>query len=110
MTKHSFLSVSDVKFDFNSEDMGGKGGFAASDAAEAANAGGGAASLNNNNVVICKKEHDYVGMFEYKGDQLQQVLKALIYDLKAKTAAQMLPGLPAYILFMMIRLVGLFDT
>ena len=34
-----------------------------------------------------------------------QVLKALIYDLKAKTAAQMLPGLPAYILFMMIRLV-----
>ena len=32
-----------------------------------------------------------------------QVLKALIYDLKAKTAAQMLPGLPAYILFMMIR-------
>ena len=44
-------------------------------------------------------------MFEYKGDQLQQVLKALIYDLKAKTAAQMLPGLPAYILFMMIRSV-----
>ena len=49
------------------------------------------------------QEHDYVGMFEYKGEQLQQVLKALIYDLKAKTAAQMLPGLPAYILFMMIR-------
>ena len=47
-----------------------------------------------------------MGMFEYKGDQLQQVLKALIYDLKAKTAAQMLPGLPAYILFMMIRSVS----
>ena len=48
-------------------------------------------------------------MFEYKSDQLQQVLKALIYDLKAKTAAQMLPGLPAYILFMMIRSVGLLN-
>ena len=55
------------------------------------------------------QEHDYVGMFEYKSDQLQQVLKALIYDLKAKTAAQMLPGLPAYILFMMIRSVGRVD-
>ena len=44
-------------------------------------------------------------MFEYKGDQLQQVLKALIYDLKAKTAAQMLLGLPTYILFMIIRSV-----
>ena len=43
-------------------------------------------------------------------DQLQQVVKALIYDLKAKTAAQMLPGLPAYILFMMIRSVGLFNV
>ena len=60
MTKHSFLSVSDVKFDFNSEDMG-KGGFAASDAAEAANAGGGAASLNNNNnmPVIRKKASEH---------------------------------------------------
>ena len=59
MTKHSFLSVSDVKFDFNSEDMGK--GFAASDAADAANAGGGAASLNNNNnmPVIRKKASEH---------------------------------------------------
>ena len=99
MKKLNEAGVSDVKFDFNSEEMGK--GIAASDAADAnANA---AQTLNNNMPVIRKKEHDYVGMFEYKGDQLQQVLKALIYDLKAKTAAQMLPGLPAYILFMMIR-------
>ena len=44
--------MSDVKFDFNSEDMG-KGAAAASDAADAANASG-AGSLNNN-VVIRKK-------------------------------------------------------
>lgn len=29
--------------------------------------------------VIRKKEHDYLGMFEYKKEQEQQVLKALIY-------------------------------
>ena len=43
--------MSDVKFDFNSEDMG-KG---AADAADATASAGGAASLNNNNVVIRKK-------------------------------------------------------
>ena len=99
MRKLNEAGVSDVKFDFDSEDMGK--GVAASDAADAANAG--TPSLNNNNVVICKKEHNYVGMFAYKSNQLQQVLKALIYDLKAETAAQMPPGLPACILFMMIR-------
>ena len=45
--------MSDVKFDFNSEDLG-KGVAAAADAADAANAGAGAGSLNNN-VVIRKK-------------------------------------------------------
>ena len=65
MKKLNEAGVSDVKFDFNSEDM--VKGSVASDAAEGA-------SLNNNNMpVIRKKEHDYVGMFEYKGDQLQQV-------------------------------------
>ena len=32
--------------------------------------------------VIRKKEHDYLGMFEYKKEQEQQVLKALIYGKK----------------------------
>ena len=53
--------------------------------------------------VIRKKDHDYLGIFEYRKEQEEQILKALIYDLKPKVALQMLPGLPAYILFMMIR-------
>ena len=55
--------------------------------------------------MIRKKEHDYLGMFEYKKEAEGQILKALIYDLKPKVAVQMLPGLPAYILFMMIRYI-----
>ena len=47
--------MSDVKFDFNSEDLGKGVAAAAADAADAnASAGGGAGSLNNN-VVIRKK-------------------------------------------------------
>uniref|UniRef100_A0A0K2VG83 Myosin 5 [Tribolium castaneum] n=1 Tax=Lepeophtheirus salmonis TaxID=72036 RepID=A0A0K2VG83_LEPSM len=53
--------------------------------------------------VIRKKEHDYLGMFEYKKEHEQTIMKALIYDLKPKIASQMLPGLPAYVIFMMIR-------
>ena len=53
--------------------------------------------------VIRKKDHDYLGIFEYRKEQEEQILKALIYDLKPKVALQMIPGLPAYILFMMIR-------
>ena len=45
--------MSDVKFDFNSEEMG-KGVAAAADAADANASAGGAGSLNNN-VVIRKK-------------------------------------------------------
>ena len=49
--------------------------------------GGDSAGGNNNNndnnsnmpTVIRKKEHDYLGMFEYKKEQEQQILKALIY-------------------------------
>ena len=53
--------------------------------------------------VIRKKEHDFQGMFDYSRDQEEHVMKALISDLKPKIAVQMLPGLPAYVLFMMIR-------
>ena len=53
--------------------------------------------------VIRKKDSDYLGILEYRKEQEEQILKALIYDLKPKVALQMLPGLPAYILFMMIR-------
>jgi len=54
--------------------------------------------------VITRREHDSMGMLEYDKAQEDKVLRALIVDLKPKVASQMLPGLPAYFLFMMIRL------
>lgn len=49
------------------------------------------------------KKVEYLGMFEYKKEDEPLVIKALIYDLKPKVAVTLLPGLPAYILFMCIR-------
>ena len=53
--------------------------------------------------VILKKEHDQLGMLEYNKEQEEKLLRAIITELKPRTAAQMLPGLPAYVMFMLIR-------
>ncbi|PNF43034.1 hypothetical protein B7P43_G08783 [Cryptotermes secundus] len=53
--------------------------------------------------VVRKKERDYMGMFEYRKEDAQIIVKHLIYDLKPRVAVSLLPGLPAYILFMCIR-------
>ena len=52
---------------------------------------------------ITRKEHNYLGMLEYAKEQEEKLLKAAITDLKPRVAAQMLPGMPAYVLFMLIR-------
>jgi len=55
-------------------------------------------------IVIRMKDHDdFLGMLEYKKESEAKIFKALIYDLKPKMALQMLPSLPAYLLFMMVR-------
>ncbi|KAG6459102.1 hypothetical protein O3G_MSEX011211 [Manduca sexta] len=53
--------------------------------------------------VTRKKEREYLGMFEYKIQDEAVIIKKLITDLKPKVAVALLPGLPAYILFMMLR-------
>merc|ERR1719208_512261 len=53
--------------------------------------------------VILKKESDHLGMLEYNKDQEDKLLRGIITELKPRTAAQMLPGLPAYVMFMLIR-------
>jgi len=53
--------------------------------------------------VILRKEHEYLGMLEYSKDQEEKLLKSIITDLKPRVASQMLPGMPAYIVFMLIR-------
>ncbi|XP_068621761.1 unconventional myosin-Va [Battus philenor] len=53
--------------------------------------------------VTRKKEREYFGMFEYKVEDEPIIIKKLITDLKPRVAVTLLPGLPAYILFMMLR-------
>jgi len=53
--------------------------------------------------VVHKKEHNYMGMFEYRKEDEHIIVKHLIHDLKPHVAVSLLPGLPAYILFMCIR-------
>ncbi|KAH8024112.1 hypothetical protein HPB51_021733 [Rhipicephalus microplus] len=52
---------------------------------------------------IMHKDAEYLGMFEYKAEDENIIIKNLIIDLKPKLAVTLLPGLPAYILFMCIR-------
>ncbi|XP_043283609.1 unconventional myosin-Va isoform X3 [Venturia canescens] len=52
---------------------------------------------------IRKKERDYEGMFEFKKEDITVVIRHLVIDLKPRIAVTLLPGLPAYILFMCIR-------
>ncbi|XP_052268042.1 unconventional myosin-Va-like [Dreissena polymorpha] len=44
-----------------------------------------------------------MGMLEYKKEEEAPVVKALIVDLTPKVATCLLPGLPAYLLFMCVR-------
>ena len=49
--------------------------------------------------VILKKESDHLRMLEYTKDQEDKLLRGIITKLMPRTAAQMLPGLPAYVMF-----------
>ncbi|XP_063875803.1 unconventional myosin-Va-like isoform X5 [Scylla paramamosain] len=53
--------------------------------------------------IIRKKEREYMGMFEYDRRDEMQIIRVLVYELKPRVAVTLLPGLPAYILFMCIR-------
>ncbi|KAK4885795.1 hypothetical protein RN001_002066 [Aquatica leii] len=52
---------------------------------------------------VRKKEKDYLGMFTFKKGEETLIMKQLILGLKPRTAVSLLPGLPAYIVFMCIR-------
>ncbi|XP_025829097.1 unconventional myosin-Va [Agrilus planipennis] len=53
--------------------------------------------------VVRKKEREYLGMFSYKSGDENVIMKHLVVELKPRTAVTLLPGLPAYIIFMCIR-------
>ncbi|XP_033725756.1 uncharacterized protein LOC117315603 isoform X3 [Pecten maximus] len=52
---------------------------------------------------IKHRERMYMGMLEYKKEDENVLIKNLFMDLKPKVAAGLLPGLPAYVLFMCVR-------
>ncbi|XP_012285595.1 unconventional myosin-Va isoform X2 [Orussus abietinus] len=57
----------------------------------------------SNMPAIRKKERDYEGMFEFRAEDIGVIIRHLVIDLKPRVAVTLLPGLPAYILFMCIR-------
>ncbi|XP_015604628.1 unconventional myosin-Va isoform X2 [Cephus cinctus] len=61
------------------------------------------AESGSNMPVVRKKERDYEGMFEFRKEDIKLVIQHLVIDLKPRVAVTLLPGLPAYILFMCIR-------
>ncbi|XP_043795011.1 unconventional myosin-Va isoform X1 [Apis laboriosa] len=65
--------------------------------------GNGTADNGSNLPVIRKKERDYEGMFEFRREDINVIIRHLVIDLKPRVAVTLLPGLPAYILFMCIR-------
>ncbi|XP_017766826.1 PREDICTED: unconventional myosin-Va isoform X4 [Eufriesea mexicana] len=64
---------------------------------------GNSADNGSNLPAIRKKERDYEGMFEFRKEDINVIIRHLIVDLKPRVAVTLLPGLPAYIFFMCIR-------
>nr|KAI8752401.1 unconventional myosin-Va-like [Biomphalaria glabrata] len=52
---------------------------------------------------VIHRERSYMGMLEFKKEDEGALIKNLIQDLKPKLASGLIPGLPAYILFMCVR-------
>ncbi|XP_011648183.1 unconventional myosin-Va isoform X2 [Pogonomyrmex barbatus] len=57
----------------------------------------------SNMPIIRKKERDYEGMFEFRKEDINVIIRHLVIELRPRIAVTLLPGLPAYILFMCIR-------
>ncbi|XP_049955342.1 unconventional myosin-Va-like [Schistocerca serialis cubense] len=57
----------------------------------------------NNRRGIRKNERHYQGIFEFHKEDIIHIVRHVIFELKPHIAVTLLPGLPAYILFMCIR-------
>lgn len=58
---------------------------------------------HNELAVIKKRAQSYQGIFKYDNKDRRQILQKLVVDLTPRVAITLLPGLPAYIVFMCIR-------
>ncbi|XP_018394094.1 PREDICTED: unconventional myosin-Va isoform X2 [Cyphomyrmex costatus] len=57
----------------------------------------------SNMPIIRKKERDYEGMFEFRKEDINVIIRHLVIELRPRIAVTLLPGLPAYIIFMGVR-------
>ncbi|XDV53289.1 hypothetical protein PO909_021839 [Leuciscus waleckii] len=65
---------------------------------------GNVVSESGRTVSIVRKERDFQGMLEYRREDENKLFKILITELKPRgVAVNLIPGLPAYILFMCLR-------
>lgn len=62
----------------------------------------GAVIMRGNEPSIRKKDRAYLGMFSFKEGDENNIMKQLL-NIKPRTAVTLLPGLPAYIIFMCVR-------
>lgn len=65
---------------------------------------------HNELAVIKKRAQSYQGIFKYDNKDRRQILQKLIVDLTPRVAITLLPGLPAYIVFMCIRYTDLLNS
>ncbi|XP_041356072.1 unconventional myosin-Vb-like [Gigantopelta aegis] len=58
---------------------------------------------NDQLATVKHRERNYMGMLEYRKEDEGALIKNLVIDLKPRLAYELIPGLPAYILFMCVR-------
>lgn len=59
---------------------------------------------------VKKKNQSYQGIIKYRPEDENKILHRLIVELKPRVAITLLPGLPAYIIFMCIRYTDLLNA
>lgn len=63
-----------------------------------------------NLLAVKKKAQTYQGIFKYRPEDEPKILQRLVHDLSPRTALTLVPGLPAYIIFMCIRYTDLVNA
>lgn len=58
-----------------------------------------------NSPMIHKRAATYQGIFKYSAEDLKKLLQRIVEDLEPRVAKTLTPAMPAYIIFMCIRLV-----
>lgn len=64
-------------------------------------------SIQEQSPIIHKKPTTYQGIFKYRPEDIGKLLQRIIDDLEPRVVKTLTPALPAYIIFMCIRLVEL---